>query len=99
MPGVPTPHALSASRRAAKAAALGAAVETDLGARLSKDRLDHTPAELADAEAKMWDLATVLPIVQDNVVAASGPRVDGAALSGPIQVGIFGDAAMWRRIP
>jgi ABC-type transport system substrate-binding protein len=54
---------------------------------------------LADAEPKLWGLATVLPIVQDNVVAASGPRVDGASLSGAIQVGIFGDAAMWRRIP
>lgn len=54
---------------------------------------------LADAEPRLWALATVLPIVQDNVVAASGPRVDGASLSGAIQVGIFGDAAMWRRIP
>ncbi|MFI9509190.1 ABC transporter family substrate-binding protein [Nocardia sp. NPDC052566] len=54
---------------------------------------------LAEAEPKLWALATVLPIVQDNVVAASGPRVDGAALRGAIQVGIFGDAAMWRRIP
>jgi ABC-type transport system substrate-binding protein len=54
---------------------------------------------LADAEPRLWNLSTVLPIVQDNVVAASGPRVDGASLSGAIQVGIFGDAAMWRRIP
>ena len=54
---------------------------------------------LADAEPSLWNLATVLPIVQDNVVAASGPWVDGASLSGAIQVGIFGDAAMWRRIP
>jgi ABC-type transport system substrate-binding protein len=54
---------------------------------------------LADAEPRLWGLSTVLPIVQDNVVAASGPRVDGASLSGAIQVGIFGDAAMWRRIP
>lgn len=54
---------------------------------------------LADAEPKLWALSTVLPIMQDNVVAASGPRVDGASLSGAIQVGIFGDAAMWRRLP
>lgn len=54
---------------------------------------------LADAEPRLWNLATVLPIVQDNVVAASGPWVDGASLSGAIQVGIFGDAAMWRRLP
>jgi ABC-type transport system substrate-binding protein len=54
---------------------------------------------LAEAEPALWNLSTVLPIVQDNVVAASGPRLDGASLSGAIQVGIFGDAAMWRRIP
>ncbi|MCP2274976.1 ABC-type transport system, substrate-binding protein [Nocardia amikacinitolerans] len=57
------------------------------------------PKVLADAEPALWGLATVLPIVQDNVVAAAGPRVDGASLSGAIQVGIFGDASMWRRIP
>ncbi|MFC3960649.1 ABC transporter family substrate-binding protein [Nocardia jiangsuensis] len=56
-------------------------------------------AVLADAEPKLWALNTVLPIMQDNVVAAAGPRVDGASLSGAIQVGIFGDAAMWRRLP
>ncbi|MFI7002870.1 ABC transporter family substrate-binding protein [Nocardia sp. NPDC050175] len=53
---------------------------------------------LAEAEPKLWELATVLPIVQDNVVAAAGPRVDGASLSGSIQVGIFGDAGQWRKI-
>ncbi|WP_445253811.1 ABC transporter family substrate-binding protein [Nocardia sp. XZ_19_385] len=56
------------------------------------------PQVLAEAEPALWNLSTVLPIVQDNVVAAAGPRVDGASLSGAIQVGIFGDAAMWRRI-
>ncbi|WP_238815558.1 ABC transporter family substrate-binding protein [Nocardia brasiliensis] len=53
---------------------------------------------LAEAEPKLWELATVLPIVQDNVVAAAGPRVDGASLNGSIQVGIFGDAGQWRKI-
>lgn len=56
------------------------------------------PQALGAAEPALWALGTVLPIVQDNVVAAAGPRVDGASLSGAIQVGIFGDAAMWRRI-
>ncbi|MBP2189256.1 ABC-type transport system substrate-binding protein [Nocardia goodfellowii] len=57
------------------------------------------PQALTEAEPALWNLSTVLPIVQDNVVAAAGPRVDGASLSGAIQVGVFGDAAMWRRIP
>lgn len=59
----------------------------------------EVPRILAEAEPRLWELATVLPIVQDNVVAAAGPRMDGASLSGAIQVGIFGDTAQWRRIP
>lgn len=58
----------------------------------------ETARVLAEAEPRLWAAATVLPIVQDNVVAASGPSVDGASLSGAIQVGIFGDAANWRRV-
>ncbi|GAB0103214.1 lipoarabinomannan biosynthesis protein LpqW [Nocardia sp. JMUB6875] len=54
---------------------------------------------IAEAEPKLWELSTVLPIVQDTQVAAAGPRVDGASLSGAIQTGIFGDAANWRRLP
>lgn len=57
------------------------------------------PKTLAEAEPALWNLSTVLPIVQDNLVAAAGPWVDGASLSGAIPVGIFGGAAMWRRIP
>ncbi|MBF6161504.1 ABC transporter family substrate-binding protein [Nocardia cyriacigeorgica] len=58
----------------------------------------ETGRVLAESEPRLWASATVLPIVQDNVVAASGPSVDGASLSGAIQVGIFGDAANWRRV-
>ncbi|MTE17325.1 ABC transporter family substrate-binding protein [Nocardia aurantiaca] len=54
---------------------------------------------IGETEPKLWELATVLPIVQDTQVAAAGPRVDGASLSGAIQTGIFGDAANWRRLP
>ncbi|MGW0178483.1 ABC transporter family substrate-binding protein [Nocardia sp. NPDC003345] len=59
----------------------------------------EVPRTLAEAEPRLWGESTVLPIVQDNVVAAAGPSVDGASLSGAIQAGIFGDAAMWRRLP
>lgn len=58
-----------------------------------------TPKVIAEAEPRLWDLATVLPIVQDTQVAAAGPRVDGASLSGSVQVGVFADAANWRRLP
>ncbi|MFF2556062.1 ABC transporter family substrate-binding protein [Nocardia sp. NPDC058058] len=54
---------------------------------------------IGDSEPALWALATVLPIVQDTQVAAAGPRVDGVSLSGAIQIGIFADAANWRRLP
>ncbi|RJO75779.1 ABC transporter family substrate-binding protein [Nocardia panacis] len=54
---------------------------------------------LAEAEPRLWALSTVLPIVQDTVVAAASPRVDGVAMTGSSQVGIFGDAAQWRVLP
>ncbi|WP_429423209.1 ABC transporter family substrate-binding protein [Nocardia sp. GAS34] len=56
------------------------------------------PKAIGDAEPRLWDLATVLPIVQDNGVAAAGPHMDGVSLTGAIQVGIFGGAANWRRL-
>lgn len=61
-------------------------------------RGQNAPKVIADAEPRLWELATVLPIMQDNGVAAAGPRVDGVSLNGAIQVGIFGGAATWRRL-
>ncbi|RMI35726.1 ABC transporter family substrate-binding protein [Nocardia stercoris] len=57
------------------------------------------PRVLGDAEPKLWDLAVLLPILQDGGVAAAGPHVDGVSLNGALQTGIFGGAATWRRIP
>lgn len=55
-------------------------------------------ALIADAEPKLWDLAAVLPIVQDRTLAALGTGVEGVTLTGPVQVGIFGDATNWVRV-
>ncbi|MFF0815365.1 ABC transporter family substrate-binding protein [Rhodococcus sp. NPDC003318] len=52
---------------------------------------------IAQAEPRLWDLAAVLPVLQDATVVAAGPDVDGVSLTGAIQVGIFGDAATWSR--
>ncbi|WP_052030645.1 ABC transporter family substrate-binding protein [Rhodococcus triatomae] len=52
---------------------------------------------IAQAEPRLWELAAVLPIMQDTTVVAAGPDVDGVALAGAIEVGIFGDAANWSR--
>ena len=56
-----------------------------------------TARVIADAEPRLWDLAVTLPVLQDNTVVAAGPGVQGVALTGPVQVGIFADAAMWTR--
>ncbi|MBO0856202.1 MAG: ABC transporter family substrate-binding protein [Nocardia sp.] len=53
---------------------------------------------IGDAEPKLWDLATVLPIVQDTGVAVASPRMDSVPLSGSVQSGIFGSAGTWRRL-
>ncbi|WP_430331591.1 ABC transporter family substrate-binding protein [Rhodococcus sp. ACT016] len=52
---------------------------------------------IADAEPRLWDLAVTLPVLQDNTVVAAGPGAEGVALTGPVQVGIFADAATWTR--
>lgn len=57
---------------------------------------DPTAAVMA-LQPSLWALNTVLPIVQDSSVVAAGPGVSGATLSGPIEVGIFGDADRWMR--
>ncbi|WP_137726228.1 ABC transporter family substrate-binding protein [Prescottella subtropica] len=52
---------------------------------------------IADAEPRLWELAAVLPVLQDNTIVATGPGVDGVAPAGPVQVGLFADAAVWTR--
>ncbi|WP_068001838.1 ABC transporter family substrate-binding protein [Nocardia pseudobrasiliensis] len=56
------------------------------------------PRALGDAEPKLWDLSTVLPIMQDTGVAAASSRMDGVSLGGSIQIGMFAGAATWRRL-
>lgn len=53
---------------------------------------------IADAEPRLWDLAAVLPIVQSRALLAVGTGVDGVALDGPVQVGVFGNATDWVRV-
>ncbi|WP_374101069.1 ABC transporter family substrate-binding protein [Antrihabitans sp. YC2-6] len=54
---------------------------------------------LPQIEPKLWQLHTVLPIMQDMTVVAVGGEVGGVTLVGPIQTGIFGDAYDWTRKP
>ena len=50
---------------------------------------------LAVVEPKLWEMSTVLPIMQDTTIVAAGPTVRHVTLSGPVPVGIVGDAASW----
>lgn len=57
-------------------------------------------AKVIDAvEPRLWNLATVLPILQDTTIVAAGPRVRGVSLSGAVPVGIVGDAGKWVKQP
>jgi ABC-type transport system substrate-binding protein len=46
-------------------------------------------------EPRLWNLSTVLPILQDTTIVAAGPSVKNVSLSGAVPVGIVGDAGMW----
>jgi len=50
-------------------------------------------------EPRLWDLSTVLPILQDTTIVAAGPRVSGVSLTGAVPVGIVGDAGKWVKQP
>ncbi len=50
-------------------------------------------------EPRLWEMATVLPILQDTTIVAAGPHVAGVSLSGAVPVGIVGDAGKWVKQP
>ena len=53
-------------------------------------------AEVVNAvEPRLWEMATVLPILQDTTIVAAGPSVQNVSLSGAVPVGIVGDAGQW----
>ena len=56
--------------------------------------------EVIDAvEPRLWNMSTVLPILQDTTIVAAGPRVQNVSLSGAVPVGIVGDAGRWAKQP
>jgi ABC-type transport system substrate-binding protein len=46
-------------------------------------------------EQRLWNMSTVLPILQDTTIVAAGPSVQNVGLSGAVPVGIVGDAGQW----
>ncbi|MDY6997714.1 MAG: ABC transporter family substrate-binding protein [Actinomycetota bacterium] len=52
-----------------------------------------------EVEPVLWDMATVLPILQDTTIVAAGPSVRNVSLTGAVPVGIVGDAGNWVKLP
>ncbi|MDD4868095.1 MAG: ABC transporter family substrate-binding protein, partial [Mycobacterium sp.] len=50
---------------------------------------------IAAVEPRLWNMWTVLPILQDTTIVAAGPSVRNVSLSGAVPVGIVGDAGQW----
>ncbi len=46
-------------------------------------------------EPRIWNMSTVLPILQDTTIVGAGPSVQNVSLSGAVPVGIVGDAGQW----
>jgi ABC-type transport system substrate-binding protein len=50
-------------------------------------------------EPRLWNMSTVLPILQDTTIVAAGPSVQNVSLSGAVPIGIVGDAGKWVKPP
>jgi ABC-type transport system substrate-binding protein len=46
-------------------------------------------------EPRLWNMSTVMPILQDTTIVAAGPSVQNVGLSGAVPVGIVGEARQW----
>jgi ABC-type transport system substrate-binding protein len=54
---------------------------------------------LTAVEPRLWNMSTVLPILQDTTIVATGPSVRNVGLTGAVPVGIVGDAGNWVKTP
>jgi ABC-type transport system substrate-binding protein len=63
------------------------------------DGRDNIADVLTAVEPRLWNMSTVLPILQDTTIVAAGPSVQNVSLSGAVPVGIVGNAGMWTKLP
>ncbi|WP_253947048.1 ABC transporter family substrate-binding protein [Mycolicibacterium rhodesiae] len=59
------------------------------------DGSEPIAAVITAVEPRLWNLSTVLPILQDTTIVAAGPSVQNVKLSGAVPIGIVGDAGTW----
>jgi len=69
--------------------------------RIDAALVGHVPiGEVIDfMEPRLWQMSTVLPILQDTTIVGAGPRVENVSLSGAVPVGIVADAGRWVKMP
>lgn len=72
-------------------------IQTEIDAAL--DGSKSISEVIAAVEPRLWNMATVLPILQDTTIVAVGPSVANVSLSGAVPVGIVGDAGIWVKRP
>ena len=63
------------------------------------DGTDDIGQVINAVEPRLWNMSTVLPILQDTTIVAAGPSVQNVSLSGAVPVGIVGDAGKWVKAP
>ena len=52
-----------------------------------------------EVEPRLWNMWTVMPILQDTTIVAAGPSLQNVSLTGSVPVGIVGDAGKWVKLP
>ncbi|MET4428361.1 ABC-type transport system substrate-binding protein [Mycolicibacterium sp. 624] len=63
------------------------------------DGTENIADVLKAVEPRLWNMWTVMPILQDTTIVAAGPSVQNVSLSGAVPVGIVGDAGKWIKVP
>ena len=61
------------------------------------DGTENVGDVITAVEPRLWNMSTVLPILQDTTIVAAGPRVQNVSLTGAVPVGIVGDAGVWAK--
>ena len=70
-------------------------IQTNIDAAL--DGSKDIDAVIDAVEPRLWNMWSVLPILQDTTIVAAGPSVQNVSLSGAVPVGIVGDAGKWAK--
>jgi ABC-type transport system substrate-binding protein len=68
-------------------------VQSDIDAALNGSK--NINDVVNTVEPVLWNMSTVLPILQDTTIVGAGPSVQNVSLSGAVPVGIVGDAGQW----